>query len=115
MVPSSEYRSEMCLSFEAFPMLNHRALNVPFFDRAKPTFVHSVGDLRFRAPVPNDPYYGEVNATAYGNLCYPYVFPATLPNYTTPDQRTYFTGQFELPITPTYDEDCKWSEALVRS
>ncbi|KAA1472206.1 alpha/beta-hydrolase [Dentipellis sp. KUC8613] len=48
-------------------------LGIPF---AKPP----VGDLRFRLPVPNDPYNGTRSATEYGNMCPQQDANATLPD-----------------------------------
>ncbi|GJE92632.1 carotenoid ester lipase precursor [Phanerochaete sordida] len=92
--------------------LTNKFLGMPF---AKPP----VGDLRFRLPVPNDPYDGTYNATQFGFTCAqqagpPVTIPPILYNVTAEVaalEATLFSA-----MTPV-DEDCLtlnvWTPANV--
>ncbi|KAI0804506.1 alpha beta-hydrolase [Irpex lacteus] len=58
----------------------NKFLGIPF---AKPP----TGDLRFRLPLPNDPYTGLFNATAFGPVCPQQNVTYTIPDNIAPEAR----------------------------
>ncbi|KAI0028025.1 carotenoid ester lipase precursor [Vararia minispora EC-137] len=64
-----------------------------------------VGELRFRAPQPNDPYRGLYNAGAFGPACIQQ--PLNLPDIVNPTALSSLTEILSaLPTPAAEDEDC---------
>ncbi|KAI0060454.1 carotenoid ester lipase precursor [Artomyces pyxidatus] len=65
-----------------------------------------VGDLRFRLPVPNHPYKGVHNATAYGSSCIQQSNTLPVPTGLSPGGLAFLQNDLvPSPLTPD-DEDC---------
>ena len=71
----------------------------------------SVGDLRFRLPVPHGPYNGTFNATSFGISC-PQQIGLTLQENLTDDTIAFFTGTAPSPVIPE-SEDCMHSSTTL--
>ncbi|KAI0804500.1 carotenoid ester lipase precursor [Irpex lacteus] len=74
----------------------NRFLGIPF---AKPP----VGDLRFRLPVPNDPYTGAYNATNFGQVCPQQTLSPSLPDNLAPEAKAILIA---FSATFPDSEDC---------
>lgn len=66
----------------------------------------STGDLRFRQPVPSDPYTGTFQATSFGNACPQQAFKFDIPSQAVSDVVNEVINGFYDLITPA-SEDCK--------
>ncbi|KAI0793055.1 carotenoid ester lipase precursor [Irpex lacteus] len=76
----------------------NKFLGIPF---AKPP----TGDLRFRQPVPSDPYAGTFQATSFGNACPQQAFKFDIPSQAVSDVVNEVINGFYDLITPA-SEDC---------
>lgn len=62
------------------------------------------GDLRFRLPLPNDPYTGLFNATAFGPVCPQQNVTYTIPDNIAPEARAVLEASGS---SLTDAEDCE--------
>lgn len=65
----------------------------------------SVGDLRFRLPVANDPYNGSRMATSFGDVCPQQAFTLPLPKEVPTKGLEFVINQVYNIISPA-SEDC---------
>ena len=63
----------------------------------------SVGELRFRLPVPHGLYNGIFNATSFGLAC-PQQIGLTLQENLTGDAIAFFTGTAPSPVIPESED-----------
>ncbi|KAI0060457.1 carotenoid ester lipase precursor, partial [Artomyces pyxidatus] len=71
------------------------------------------GNLRFRLPVPNLPYSGVHNATAFGHSCIQQTSPMPVPSGLSPGGLAFLqTGAAPAPLAPD-DEDCLTVNVVV--
>ena len=74
-------------------LLNLRASEYPFHVISSTLTRHErTGDLRFRLPVPNSPYTGNVDATQFGSPCSQQLTNITIPDTLSKNVSDVITG-----------------------